>query len=86
METCARVIAGGNIDKLTLAAEPDWQSQTLTLFKSVERAYQLAGRLFTSVDGISLSPEQSARHMLDALAGLDAALEALERLSQRRHV
>jgi hypothetical protein len=86
LEPVLAVIAGGNIDKLTLAAEPDWQSQALTLFKSVERAHQLAGRLFTGVDGISLSPEQAARHMLDALAGLDAALEALDRLSQRRHV
>ena len=30
------VIAGGNIVKLTLAAEPDWQSHTLTLDAALE--------------------------------------------------
>jgi len=78
LEPALTAIAGG----ATIANSPtttgaDWRTQALMVFDCAERVHQLAGRLFTSAGGMSAKPEQSARQTLDAVAGLDAALQAL---------
>jgi anti-sigma factor RsiW len=79
LEPVLVAIAGGNAALPPLAAEPDWQTQALMVFKSVEQVHQLAGRLFASADGMAETPEQAARQILEAIARLDGALEAFER-------
>jgi hypothetical protein len=63
--------------------ERDWQAQALMVFKSVERVYQLAGLLFTTAGGPAETPEQSARQMLEAVARMEGAIEALAHQTTR---
>lgn len=69
-------IAGGTSAPPLRALESPWQAQTLTVFKTVERVPQHAGRLFTAAD-TGASPEQAAQQMLEAMLTVENALQAL---------
>jgi hypothetical protein len=70
-------IADGSAAPATPASELGWQSQALTVFRSVERVHQLAGRLFATGDGAAIAPAQAARQILNGVAQLDGALQLL---------
>lgn len=55
------------------------KARVTRLFKAVEQVQRLGYRLFESGRSFADSPEQAARLMLQALAELDAACQALEK-------
>jgi hypothetical protein len=79
LEPVLTSVADGSATPSIPASELDWQSQALTVFRSVERVHQLASRLFATGDGASAAPAQAARQILDGVAQLDGALQLLAR-------
>ncbi|HKX33289.1 MAG TPA: hypothetical protein VJ302_36770 [Blastocatellia bacterium] len=75
LEPALTAIAGERAAGAKLPAESSPQAQAMLVFKSVEHVYQLTHKLFAGTGIPSETPEQSARQLLNALAGMDGTLD-----------
>lgn len=74
---------GGSPVAIASAAETDWQTAALRVFRSAEQFHQLTIKILAGVGHPIDAPEQAAQQQLKALAQLEAALTNLHQLVAR---
>jgi hypothetical protein len=90
LKECSRVLHANLADSLIaiagrddaprlLTSEIDWQAHARLVFKSVEQLHRHVGRIMNSAERRPEAPEKMASQLLDAMAGMDSALQSLER-------